>query len=123
MEFPVGDTMKKICKCCGKEFEACRNAKYCRGCNGTYYERHKDKALASAKKWQADNPEKKKRSLRKYYKNNCEKAKKYTRKQAQMLSDSYVAQLFHDRVGDIPKDLIDAKRASILIKRHVRSLQ
>lgn len=107
-----------------------------------YYEENRETVLAKQKRYREENPERVRARRKRYYKKNretvlargkryCEdnpesvraRQERYRKRSAKRLDDAYVRKvLTHGTLltfGDIPKDLIEAKRAQLQLLRAV----
>jgi len=69
----------------------------------------RDKLSAADKKWRAANPEK----VRRHWSNN-------KINQIKRLTDSYIRDLLGYRKGECPQELIEVKRAHLMLKRAIK---
>lgn len=88
------------------------------------YRRNAEKARAATSKWREKNPEKVKQMRAKYQ--GTEKDLARRRHKRETLSDEYVREQIVKRSSrkiDIPQELIEVKRAHILLQREIRELK
>ena len=76
-----------------------------------------------ARKIRNENPEYLRRHQRNWYKNNKIKAIEWANDHTNDLSDNYVCAKLGMSVNDCPKELIEAKRIVLKIKREIKNLQ
>lgn len=85
-----------------------------------YVKENRDRIAAYVAKDRAENPEKYREAERKRYAANPERHAKYAKKKTDNLDDCYVAQKLHMATADVPKELLEAKRAHLLVGRLIK---
>lgn len=101
---------------------AAANPDRCKEIGRRYYAENKDKAKATTKKWRDEHPDKVKSTTIKYREahreNNRDSVKRWIAKNP--LRNCLMAQLLHLPVHAIPLELIEAKRANLMLKRLIK---
>lgn len=103
------------------------NPESCRKLSREYAARNPEKTRERYKKWAStDKAKELKREREKgYYNSNPtkaqEKRRKLSRKDREILGDSYIAFRLGGNIKNIPKDLIEAKRIQLQIKRYLKN--
>lgn len=93
-----------------------------------WYIKNKGKLIEAKKRWRAENISKARKADRVYYQKNKEKMdgriREYQKKQRDNLGDYYIKQVLvagtRLQAKDLPKELIEAKREVIRIRRHLK---
>lgn len=95
-----------------------------------YYAKNKTKLIKKVVEWQKENKERYKKRLEEWkmrdYSKYLEMERLRGKKARNKLTDAYVVHLLRDNkkllMEDVPKELIEAKRLQILIKREIKNL-
>jgi hypothetical protein len=87
-----------------------------------YYEANREKESERYRSYREANREKRAEWKRAWYAANREKALEYARAGVRSCNDCYIARRLGLPVKQAPRDLIDAKRAQILIYRSINEL-
>ena len=81
---------------------------------------NRERLAARVSKYRAENPEKYRAKERKKYAANPERYARYAKKKKDNLDDCYVAHVLRMATGDVPKELLEAKRTHLLIGRLIK---
>lgn len=76
---------------------------------------------SAAMDWRAKNPDKHKEASKNSWVRRKEEYYKQKKTRREGLSAGYVASVMRAKIGDVPAELIEAKRLHIKIKRYLRS--
>ncbi len=89
-----------------------------------WQEANRDKARACCRKWYRNNKDKK-RQQRKQWAKDTDYVKRHSRKERDELADRYVVRVLTQRTAihprDLPRMLIEAKRAELKLQRRLRN--